>query len=76
MPANNGELSVLNTKTICYDPTELRRIQTQLLDQHDYRYKKLQIDAIKVIRNLRLNCKRRRHPYTAQKRLRIKPTKT
>ena len=76
MLANNGELSVLNTKTICYDPTELRKIHSNLMDQHDYRYKIIPIEAIKIIRSLRLNRKRRRHQYTAQKRLRKKPTKT
>ena len=76
MPANNGKLSALRTKTIHYDPSELKRIQTMLLEQHDYRYKKkLPIDTIKIIRNLRLNPKRRRHLYTAQKRLKNRPTK-
>ena len=37
MPANNGELSVLNTKTIRYDPTELRKIHSKLTDQYDQR---------------------------------------
>ena len=64
MPASNGDPIVLNTKTIRYAPTELRRIHTQL--QHDQRLK---------IRNLRLNHKRRRHLYTAQKRLKVKPSK-
>ena len=72
MPASNGDPIVVNTKTIRYDPTELRRIHTQL--QHDYRYKRLRIDTIKVIRNLRLNHKRRGHLYTAQERLNVKPS--
>ena len=71
MLANNDELSALglSTKTIHYDLSELKRIQTALLEQHNYRYKKHPIDTIKIIRNLRLNCKRRRHLYTAQKDL-------
>ena len=36
--------------------------------QHDQRYKTLPIEAIKIIRKLGLNRKRRRHLYTSQKR--------
>ena len=55
---------------ITYNPAEAKKhcelIPTQT---RDFRYNKLPIDAIKIIKSLRLNCKRRRHRYTAQKRL-------
>ena len=58
----------LRTK-YAYNPTEIEDILNTYQLKWDFRYKKLPIDAIKTIRNLRLNCKRRRHKYTAQKRL-------
>ena len=61
----------LTPKTIRYDPTELKH----MVNQHDHRYKVLPIEAIKTIRMLRLNCKRRRHLYTSQKRRKHRPTK-
>ena len=66
----------LTPKTIHYDPQVLKGIQQCMLDQHDYRYKTLPIQAIKVIRSLKLNCKRRRHLYTSQKRQQLRPTKS
>ena len=62
-------------KTISYDPSELKAMQQAMLDQHDHRYKRLPIEAIKIIRTLRLNYKRRRHIHTAQKRKKLRPTK-
>ena len=59
-----GEPCALTPKTIHYDPQKLKDIQQCMLDQHDYRYKTLPIQAIKVIRSLKLNHKRRRHLYT------------
>ena len=59
---------ILRPKTISYDPSEPKATHQAMLDQHDHRYKRLPIEAIKIIRTLRLNCKRRRHLYTAQKR--------
>ena len=61
------ELSALRTKHV-YKPTKLRNILDNYNCNWDFRHKKLPIDAIKTIRNLRLNFKRRRHRYTAQKR--------
>ena len=58
----------LRTK-ITYIPTKLKDILISYQHRRDFRYKKLPIDAIKTIRSLRLNRKRRRHKYTAQKRL-------
>ena len=62
------ELSALTPKTIRYTPTELRCILHDYEDLHDHHYKIMPINAIKSVRNLGLNCKRRRHKYTAQKR--------
>ena len=61
------ELSALRAKHV-YDQTKLREILNNYHFNRDFRYKKLPIDAIKTIRNLRLNHKRRRHRYTSQKR--------
>ena len=66
MTANTAiavEPVALTPKSIRYDPTELK----QIVNQHDHRYKVLPIEAIKTIRNLRLNRKRRRHLYTSTK---------
>ena len=63
--------AILRPKTIGYDPFELKAIQLTVLNQHDHRYKVLPIEAIKTIRMLRLNHKRRRHLYTAQKRTKL-----
>ena len=57
--------NALTTKTIRYAPGELKCIVQGYHDQRDYRYKILPINAIKLVRGLRLNCKRRRHRYTA-----------
>ena len=51
-----------------YDQTKLKEIINNYHLNKDYRYKKLPIEAIKTIRSLRLNRKRRRHRYTCQKR--------
>ena len=53
--------TALRTKTIRYIPTELKDILYSYQYQQDYRYKRLLINAIKTIRNLKLNSKRRRH---------------
>ena len=58
--ATSVDRIALTPKTIRYAPSELRQIQ------HDY--KVLPIEAIKTIKKFRLNCKRRRHLYTVQKR--------
>ena len=58
--------SALRTKHV-YEPTKLRNILENYQQNRDFRYKKLPIDAIKTIRNLKLNHKRRQHRYTAQK---------
>ena len=74
MPASNDsitELSALTPKTIRYTPTELRCILHDCQVKHDHCYKVMDINAIKTVRNLSLNCKRRRHKYTAQKRRRL-----
>ena len=60
-------LSALRTKHV-YDQTKLKEIVNNYHLNKDYRYKRLPIEAIKTIRSLRLNCKRRRHRYTCQKR--------
>ena len=59
--------SALRTKQV-YKPIELRNILDYYQGNKDFRFKKLPIEAIKEIRKLKLNCKRRRHRYTAQKR--------
>ena len=75
MPVNTAiivEPCALTPKTIRYDLLELRH----MVNQHDHRYKVLPIEAIKTIRMLRLNRKRRWHLYTAQKkRKNHRPTK-
>ena len=53
---------------IIYDQTKLKEIVNNYHSNKDFRYKRLPIDAIKTIRTLRLNRKRRRHQYTCQKR--------
>ena len=53
---------------IIYDQTKLREIINTYHSNKDFRYKRLPIEAIKTIRTLRLNRKRRRHQYTCQKR--------
>ena len=53
---------------IIYDQTKLKEIVNNYHSNKDYRYKRLPIEAIKTIRTLRLNRKRRRHHYTCQKR--------
>ena len=53
---------------IIYDQTKLREIVNNYHSNKDFRYKRLPIEAIKTIRTLRLNRKRRRHQYTCQKR--------
>ena len=53
---------------IIYDQTKLKEIVNNYNSNKDYRYKRLPIEAIKTIRTLRLNRKRRRHCYTCQKR--------
>ena len=58
----------LGLSMLTYEPIELRNILTNYQLNKDFRFKKLSIDAIKEIRRLKLNCKRRRHRYTAQKR--------
>ena len=63
-----GEPSALTSKTIRYSTTELRHILHDYEDRHDYRYKVMKINAIKSVRKLGLNHKKRRHKYTAQKR--------
>ena len=55
-----------------YDPTVLRKMRVQ----HDHRYKTLPIEAIKIIRKLGLNRKRRRHLYTSQKRIQNRQTRS
>ena len=60
MPANTAitvdpGAPTLTPKIIRYDPTVLKQIR----NQHDHRYKVLPIEAIKAIRKLRLNRKRR-----------------
>ena len=75
MSANTAitvEPVALTRKTIRYDPTELK----QIVNQNDHRYKVLPIEAIKTIRKLRLNRKRRRHLYTSQKRIQHKQLKS
>ena len=62
------EPSALTPKTKRYTPAELRHILHDYEDLHDHRYKIMPINAIKADRNLKLNHKRRRHKYTAQKR--------
>ena len=47
--------SALRTKHVVYGPTELRNILDKYQLKQDFRYKKLPIDAIKTIRNIRLN---------------------
>ena len=59
--------SALRTKHV-YDQTKLKEIVNNYHLNKDYRYKRLPIEAIKTIRTLRLNRKRRRHRYTCQKR--------
>ena len=51
-----------------YDQRKLIEILNKYHTNRDFRYKKLPIEAIKTIRSLRLNRKRRRHKYTCQKR--------
>ena len=58
----------LELSMIIYDQTKLKEIINNYHSTKDYRYKKLPIEAIKTIRTLRLNRKRRRHRYTCQKR--------
>ena len=53
---------------IIYDQSKLKAIINNYHSNKDYRYKRLPIEAIKTIRTLRLNRKRRRHRYTCQKR--------
>ena len=53
---------------IIYDQAKLKEIVNNYHLNKDYRYKRLPIEAIKKIRTLRLNHKRRRHRYTCQKR--------
>ena len=49
------DVPTLTPKTIGYDPTVLKEMRVQ----HDHRYKVLPIEAIKIIRKLGLNRKRR-----------------
>ena len=58
-----------NKTEIRYNSTKLKDILYQYQYERDFRYKILPIETIKTIRNLRLNARRRRHKYTAQKRL-------
>ena len=53
---------------IIYDQAKLKEIVNNYHSNKDFRYKRLPIEAIKTIRTLRLNRKRRRHRYTCQKR--------
>ena len=61
--------SALRTKHVAYEPIKLRQILDNYQTGTCIRYKKLPIDTIKTIRYLKFNRKRRRHRYTAQKRL-------
>ena len=63
-----GEPSALTPKTIRYTAAELRGILHDYEVKHDHRYKVININAIKSVRNLRLNHKQRRDKYTTQKR--------
>ena len=54
------EPSALTPKTMRYTPAELRHILYDYEDLHDHQYKIMPINAIKVVRNLKLNRKRRR----------------
>ena len=51
-----------------YGQEKLFGILNNYITNCDFRFKKLPIDAIKTIRSLRLNRRRRRHKYTCQKR--------
>ena len=66
------DVPTLTPKTIGYDPTVLKEMRVQ----HDHRYKVLPIEAIKIIRKLGLNHKRRWHLYTSQKRRQHKQSKS
>ena len=61
--------SELSAPKHVYDQAKLIKILNKYHTNWDFRYKRLPIEAIKTIRSLRLNRKRRRHKYTCQKRL-------
>ena len=63
-----GEPSALTPKTIRYTPAEFKGILHDYEVKQDHHYKVMSINAIRSVRNLRLNHKQRRHKYTAQKR--------
>ena len=50
--------AALKDKTIVYEPSELRQLNTLGLGQHDHRLKVLPFGAIRKIRQLRINCKK------------------
>ena len=61
-------MNFLNPALFMFTAKRLFGILNNYITNCDFRFKKLPIDAIKTIRSLRLNRKRRRHKYTCQKR--------
>ena len=57
MDSQYGDQDALMPKTIAYEPSVLKNLNTA--NQHDYRLKILPFGAIKTIRKLRINCKRK-----------------
>ena len=56
---NGGQdQAVLKDKTIVYEPSELRQLNTLGWPQHDHRLKVLPFGAIRKISELRINCKK------------------
>ena len=53
----HGDQDTLMPKTIAYEPSVLKNLNTA--NQHDYRLKILPFGAIKTIRKLRINHKRK-----------------
>ena len=61
----HGDQDTLKGKTIVYKPAALK--QLGVVAQHDHRLRTLPFGAIKIIRKLRLNCKKiksKRHKRT------------
>ena len=63
-----GEPSALRPKTIRYTPAELRGILHDYEVKHDHCYKVININAIKSVRNLRLNHKQKRQIHSSKKK--------
>ena len=67
-PTSMIMLHELSAPKHVYDQAKLIEIVKNYNINWHFRYKKLPIEAIKTIRSLKLNRKRRRHKYTCQKR--------